>query len=327
MSGAKAFDSAAIRELTLLGSRNVFGLALQDAAADHPALRTVVADVKTSARLGGFAETAPDRLVNVGIAEQNMIGVAAGLANEGYNVFASSFAPFASLRCFEMLRTLVGYMHLNVKTVGLLSGMTGASFGSTHFGLEDMAVTRTIPNMTVVSPADCLEVYKTIEAAADFEGPMYIRLTGDRGTMGVHKEDYHFEIGRAEILQEGTDVAMIGTGSILGEVMRATRGLAKYGINPTVVNMHTVKPLDIAVLDAVFGNHRLVVTVEEHFKTGGLGSAIAEYKASYANGPAMLVLGVSDEFPHAGSLAFTLNHYGLSAPRIVETVVEKMKSL
>ena len=321
------FDSEAIRNLSLMGSRNVFGIALRDVAECHPDIRAVVADVKTSARLGDFAELSPDRLVNVGIAEQNMIGIAAGMANEGYNVFATTFAPFATLRCFEMLRTLVGYMHLNVKTVGLLSGMTGASFGSTHFGLEDIAVMRTIPNMTVVSPADCLEVYKTIEAAADFKGPMYIRLTGDRGTPGVYKEDYEFTLGRANILQNGSRVAIIGTGSILGEAVRASRGLKKYGIEPTVINMHTVKPLDVKTLELVFSSHELVVTVEEHFITGGLGGAIAEFKSGLGKAPPILSLGIPDEFPHAGSLAFVLNRFGLSAPRIVEVIVEKLKCI
>lgn len=321
------FDAATIRELSLLGSRNVFGLALRDMAPDHPRVKAVVADVLTSARLGDFAALGPDRLVNVGIAEQNMIGVAAGLANEGFNVFTSSFAPFASLRCFEMLRTLVGYMDLDVKTVGLLSGMTGASFGSTHFGLEDIAVTRTIPNMTVVSPADCLEVYKLVQAAVDFPGPMYIRLTGDRGTPAVYKEDYEFRIGRANVLQAGADIAIIGTGSILGEVIRATRGLKKYDLNPTVVNMHTLKPLDTERIDSLATSHRLLVTVEEHFNTGGLGSAVAEYLCDSGLSTPLLRLGVPDQFPHASSLPFMLNRYGLSAPRLVETIWEKWQKV
>lgn len=319
-------DAGTIRELTLLGSRNVFGRALRDIAPDFPNIRAVVADVKTSARLSDFSELGPDRLVNVGIAEQNMIGVAAGIALEGYRVFASTFAPFASLRCFEMLRTLVGYMNLDVKTVGLLSGMTGATFGSTHFGLEDIAVMRTIPGMTVVSPADCLEVYKTVQAAAEFAGPMYIRLTGDRGTMGVYKGDYDFKIGKANILQEGKGVAIIGTGSILGEVIRAARGLKRYEIEPTIVNMHTIKPLDTEILDKVFASHDLIVTVEEHFRTGGLGSAVAEYKTCLKNAPRQLTLGVSDEFPHAGTLNFTLNQCGLSAPKIVEAIVSCLRT-
>lgn len=315
-------NDAVIRELTALGSRQVFGKAMAEVAPAYPKIRAVVADVMSSSKLNDFAALGPERLINVGIAEQNMIGVASGLANEGFKVFATTFAPFASLRCFEMLRSMDGYMNLDVKTVGLLSGLTGASFGSTHFGIDDLSVTRTIPNMTVVSPADCLEVYKVVEAAAEHTGPMYIRLTGDRGTVGVYKEDYAFEFGKANILHEGKDVAIIGTGSILGEVVRAARGLKKYSLDPTIVNMHTVKPLDTTVLDQVFANHQLVVTVEEHFVIGGLGSAIAEYKSTLRNAPPQLTLGIRDEFPHAGSLNFIRNEYGLTAPRIVDSIVK-----
>jgi transketolase len=154
---------------------------------------------------------------------------------------------------------------------------------------------------------------------------MYIRLTGDRGTMGVYKENYAFEIGKANVLQEGRDIAIIGTGSILGEVVRAARGLKRFSIEPTIVNMHTIKPLDTKILDELFSSHKLIVTVEEHFKVGGLGSAVAEYKSSLRNAPSQLMLGVLDEFPHAGSLNFILNYYGLTAPRMVEAITEKWK--
>jgi len=317
-------DEAFIKSLSLLGSRSVFGLALKDAAPGCPSLRAVVADVKTSAKLVDFANENPGKLVNVGIAEQNMISVAAGLANEGLTVFATTFAPFASLRCFEMLRTLTGYMHLNVKTVGLLSGLTGASFGSTHYGIDDIAVTRTIPGMTVLSPADGLEVYKAVQAAITYEGPVYIRLTGDRGMPIVYKEDFDYQIGRANYIQKGERVAIIGAGSILGEAVRAARGLKRFNIAPTIVDMHTIKPLDVTVLDEVFDSHELVVTIEEHQVIGGLGSAVAEYKSSKIQSPRQLRLGITDEFPQAGSAASIQNRYNLSAPRIVEQIISTL---
>lgn len=313
-------DSSFIQTLSSLGSRSVFGLALKEIEPQYGNLKVVVADVKTSAKLMEFAENTPSKLINVGIAEQNMIGVAAGLANEGYTVFTATFAPFASMRCFEMLRTQIGYMNLNVKIAGLLSGVTGGFFGNTHYGLEDIAILRTIPNMTILSPADCLETYKTVIAAAEMNGPVYIRLTGDRGTPALYKEDFEYKIGKANVLAEGDDVAIIGTGTILNEAMRAVRGLKKYNISSTVIDMHTIKPLDTEILDRAFSHHKLIVTLEEHTVIGGLGSAIAEYKANKKNSPPQLILGIQDAFPKAASTAFILNRYGLSAPRIVERI-------
>lgn len=320
-------DNSFIQNLSLLGSRGTFGLALKDIEPRREDLRVVVADVKTSAKLVDFEKQAPSKLINVGIAEQNMIGIAAGLAHEGYTVFTSTFAPFASMRCFEMLRTQLGYMNLNVKIAGLLSGVTGGLFGNTHYGLEDIAILRTIPNMTVLSPADCLETYKAVLAASEIKGPVYIRLTGDRGTPALYKEDFEYEIGKANILAQGNDVAIIGTGTILSEAMRALRGLKKYDISATVVDMHTIKPLDTTTLDQLFATHKLIVTLEEHTVVGGLGSAVAEYKATKINVPPQMILGIQDSFPKAASTAFILNQNGLSAPRIAERIVQKYQEL
>lgn len=314
-------DESFVKSLSLLGSRGVFGLAMKDFASAFPDLRVVVADVKTSAKLESFAQENPGKLVNVGIAEQNMVSVAAGMASEGYNVFATTFAPFASLRCYEMQRTLVGYMKLNVKTVGLLSGLTGSAFGSTHFGIDDLAVMRMIPNMTVISPADGLAVYKCMEALMSYQGPAYVRLTGDRGMSVIYKEDFDYQIGKANYIKRGEGVAIVGCGSILGEAIRAARGLKRYGIDPTIVDMHTVKPLDETVLDEVFANHRLVVTLEEHQRFSGLGGAVAEYKAAKRAAPPQLILAIDDQFPHGGSVASIQNSCNLSAPRVVERIV------
>lgn len=320
-------DTSFIQNLSRLGSRNVFGTALKEIEPSRQNLKAVVADVMTSAKLTEFYEQAPQKLINVGIAEQNMIGIAAGLACEGYNVFAATFAPFASMRCFEMIRSQLGYMNLNVKVVGLLSGLTGAYFGNTHYGLEDLALLRTVPGMTVLSPADGLETYKAVIAAADINGPCYIRLTGDRGMPVIYKEDFDYKIGKANLLAEGTDIAIIGTGSILNEAVRASRGLKKNGFSVTIVDMHTIKPLDTLLLDDILSNHRMIVTIEEHTVVGGLGSAVAEYKASKKNAPPLLMLGLPDVFPKAGSPNFILNKYGLTAPQIAEKITEAYKNL
>lgn len=316
-------DNANAMALSRLSSRGAFGEILNELEPQIDNLMAVVADVMTSARLSDFQKQAPEKLVNVGIAEQNMIGISAGLAAEGYNVFAASFAPFASMRCFEALRTQLGYMNLNVKVVGLLSGFSGGTFGNTHYGLEDLAITRTIPNMTVLSPADCVETVKAVEAAAKHVGPVYIRLTGVNGTPCIYKEDYEYVIGKGIILNEGTDIAIIATGTMVHEALRTSRALTKENISATVVDMHTIKPLDTELLDKLFASHKLIVTVEEHNVIGGLGSAVAEHKAKFKNAPQQLIIGVNDVFEKAGDYNFMLNKCGLTAPKILEKIVQE----
>lgn len=316
------FDLRSAMELSRLSSRGVFGAALKDLEPLMPDLRIVVADVESSARVGEIRQNAPGKVINVGIAEQNMVGVAAGLASCGKTVFVSSFAPFASMRCFEMLRTQVGYMNLNVKVAALMSGMGNGTIGNTHYGLEDIALMRTIPNMTVVCPCDPFETWKATQAAARMTGPVYLRLTGVNGFAPVYKTDFDFEIGRANIVLEGRDVALVATGTMVSECVRAARGLQRGGITPTVVDMHTVKPLDTALLDRLFATHKLIVTVEEHFTVGGLGSAIAEYKADKPNAPRQILLGIPNEFRHAGSYAYMLDQCGLTANKIAARIAE-----
>lgn len=315
-------DNNTALALSRLSSRGAFGEILKELEPQIDNLMVVVADVMTSARLVDFQKQASEKLVNVGIAEQNMIGIAAGLAAEGYNVFATTFAPFASMRCFEALRTQLGYMNLNVKVVGLLSGFSGGTFGNTHYGLEDLSITRTIPNMTVLSPADCVETIKAVEAAAKHVGPVYIRLTGVNGSPCVYKEDYDYVIGKGIVLSENCegDIALIATGTMVNEALRVSRALKKDGISVTVVDMHTIKPLDTDLLDTLFAKHKLIFTIEEHSVIGGLGSAVAEYKATLQNTPKQIMLGIQDKFEKAGDYAYMLEKCGLSAPKIVETV-------
>lgn len=321
------FDTQTVQNFSRISSRGVFGKALSDIEAEMPDLRVLVADVACSARLEDFAKNAPDKLINVGIAEQNMIGIAAGLASTGKTVFATTFAPFASMRCFEMLRTQLGYMNLNVKVVGLMSGLAGGVVGNTHYGLEDLAITRVIPNMTVLSPADGVETYKAVCAAAQMKGPCYIRLTGTNGSMPVYKEDFDFEIGKGIVLKEGTDIALIATGSMVAEAQRAARALTKSNIAASVVDMHTIKPLDTKLLDALFANHKMVVTIEEHFAIVGLGSAVAEYKSGFKNMPPHLIIGIPDVFEKAGDYAFMLNKCQLTANQIASSIIQKYQEL
>ena len=293
---------------------------MEEIAPNYPDLMVLSADLANSAGLNGYAEKYPIQFLDTGIAEQNMIGVSAGLALEGKKVFAASFATFASMRCYEMIRSYVGYMNLDVTIVGMASGMSMATSGNTHFGLEDAAIMRAIPNMTVISPADCTETVKAILALLKHGGPSYLRLTGVEGNPIVYKEDYAFQIGKGIVLREGGDIAVIATGSMVYESLRAARILQKQGIDCTVVDMHTIKPLDTDLLDRLFSSHKLIVTVEEHSVIGGLGSAVAEYKAGIPGAPKQLILGIPDAFGKAGDYPYLLDQYSLTAPGIAQII-------
>ncbi|MBN3854493.1 transketolase [Paraburkholderia sp. Ac-20340] len=308
------------RQWSRLGSRGVFGQAVLSVADQYPDMMVMSADLGNSSGLDRFKKAFPERFLNVGIAEQNMIGVAAGLAKEGYNVFATSFAPFISMRAAEQIRMNLGYMEMNVKAVAIGSGVSMAFLGNSHYGIEDAAVMRAIPNMTVVCPADCAEIFKTVEAAAAFEGPMYIRLTGAVNNPPVYTADYDFQIGRAHTLSEGSDVTIVANGTMVYESLAAAKLLEAEGLSVGVVNMHTLKPIDTAAIDAAMARSKLLVTVEEHSVIGGLGSAVAEYKAAKRNAPPQLLIGLPDRFDKAGEYRYLLEKHGLVAAKIAERI-------
>lgn len=309
------------RQWSRLGSRGVFGQAVLSLGEHYPDLMVMSADLGNSSGLDRFKKTYPEQFLNIGIAEQNLIGVAAGLAKEGYNVFASSFAPFISMRAAEQIRMNLGYMEMNVKAVAIGSGVSMAFLGNSHYGIEDMAVMRAIPNMTVVGPADCAEIVKTVQAAAEFNGPMYIRLTGAVNNPPVYTEDYEFHIGRAITLRQGGDVSIIANGSMVYESLKAAELLAEQGIAAGVVNMHTVKPLDTEAIDQAMHGTKLLVTVEEHSVIGGLGSAVAEYKTTRRSSPPQLLIGLPDRFDKAGEYRYLLEKHGLVAEKIAAQIV------
>ena len=315
------------RQWSRLGSRGVFGQAILAVAEHHPEMMVISADLGNSSGLDRFKKTYPDQFLNVGIAEQNMIGVASGLAKEGFNVFATSFAPFITMRAAEQVRMNLGYMKMNVKAVAIGSGVSMAFLGNSHYGIEDAAVMRSIPNITVVCPADCAEIFKTVQAAVKFEGPMYIRLTGAVGNPPVYSEDYAFEIGKAVVLREPADVTFIATGSMVYESLEAAKLLEEKGIKAGVINMHTIKPLDASVIDLALKHSKLIVTVEEHSVIGGLGSAVAEYKAAKPHAPPQLILGLPDAFDVTGEYRYLLERHGLVASKISQSVVAKMYEL
>jgi len=313
------------RQWSRLGSRATFGQAILMLAEKKNNLIVLSADLGNSSGLDRFKASYPDKFLNIGIAEQNMIGVAGGLAKDGYVVFATSFAPFISMRASEQIRMNLGYMNLNVKAVSIGSGISMAFLGNSHFGLEDASIMRSIPNITVVSPADCAEIVKTVFAAADFEGPMYIRLTGAINNPVVYKDDYDFKIGKAVTIKEGHDITIFANGTMVYESLEASRILESYDISASVINMHTIKPLDTEAIDKAIKTSSLIVSVEEHNVIGGLGGAIAEYKTQFNNAPPQLILGLPDIFLKTGEYRYLLEKYELVADKIAQKILNKIK--
>jgi transketolase len=305
------------RMLSMLGQRgSIFGVALPEIAGERDDLMVLTADLALLSGLGKFQARYPDRLLNLGIAEQNMLGVASGLAKEGNCVFVTTYATFLTMRAYEQIRNNLGAMKFNVKLVGSSAGTAMGMSGSTHYALEDLAIMRVVPNLTVLSPADAGEALKMAHAVCELDGPVYIRLTGGPNCPVLHTREYDFQIGRAEVLREGGDLALIAAGTMAAECLKAAEKLRERGLEATVVNMHTIKPLDTGILDRVFAAHKAVVTVEEHSRLGGLGGAAAEYKSGLKSSPPMLIIGLPDAFPRADEQSFLLAQAGLTAPRL-----------
>lgn len=302
-----------------LGARATYGQAILEMARQRDDFYVMSADLCQSSGLFKFREEFPDRFINSGIAEQNLIGVAAGLAKDGTCIFASSFAPFVTMRACEQVRMNMGYMQLNIKTVGLGSGLIMAQLGNSHYGVEDGSVMRVIPGMTVVNPADGVEIMKTVEALCDYPHPAYLRLTGGPGLPIVHEGDIDFQIGKAINLREGKDIAIVACGTMVYYAKKAAELLSEKGIEASVIDMHTIKPIDKEAIDAELGK-QLLVTVEEASIVGGLGSAVAEYIAPKKLKPSQLMLGIKDTFPHAGTYQYLLESCSLTAEQIAADI-------
>lgn len=302
-----------------MGARATYGMAITEMARQRDDFYVMSADLCQSSGLFKFREEFPDRFINSGIAEQNLIGVAAGLAKDGTCIFTSSFSPFITMRACEQVRMNMGYMRLNVKTVGLGSGLIMAQLGNSHYGIEDGSVMRAIPGITVVNPADGVEIMKTVEALCDYPHPAYLRLTGGPGLPIVYEDDIDFQIGKAIQARVGKDIAIIACGTMVYYAKQAAEILAEKGIEASVIDMHTIKPLDTAAVDAELGK-KLIVTVEEATIIGGLGSAVAEHLAPKKVKPAQLMLGIKDTYPHAGTYQYLLENCRLTGPQIAEDI-------
>lgn len=306
----------------MFGCRNAFGTVLTELAKENESIFAMTADFTKSTGLQKFSELFPDRYLSAGIAEQHMIGLASGLATEGYQVFACSFASFIATRCYEQVKLNLGYMQQNVKIVGIAAGLGVSHQGNTHYGLDDVSLMTTIPNMTVIVPADVAEVAKATEALSKMQGSAYLRVIGEGVVPMVYQDDYDFEIGKGIVLREGTDVLIVANGTMVAKSMAAAEQLAEQGISAEVINMHTVKPMDTELLAQAVKGKRLVVTIEEGFVHGGLGSAVGEWMMAQGQMPKLIRMGVEDKFPHAGSYEYLLEQCGLTTEQIVEKIIK-----
>lgn len=295
-----------------------FGEALLEVGMENPNVVAISADSSSGSGLGPFKERFPERHLEFGIMEQGVIGYAAGLATTGKVPFVAAIAPFVTARPFEMFRNDLGYMRQNVKVVGRCAGLTYSTLGATHQSLDDVAIIRTIPGVVILNPGDPVEIKKATHAMAAHIGPVYMKI-GSPDMPILHGEDYHFEIGKGVEMKPGSDVTLIGTGTVLQRAFEAAGILAKKGIHARLIDIHTIKPLDREIVLKAARETGRIVTVEEHYLCGGLGGAVAELLAREHPTPVKMI-GVDDQYASNGPYEELLGLYGLLAPQIAETV-------
>lgn len=295
-----------------------FGEALLEVGMKNPNVVAISADSSSGSGLGPFKERFPERHLEFGIMEQGVIGYAAGLATTGKVPFVAAIAPFVTARPFEMFRNDLGYMRQNVKVVGRCAGLTYSTLGATHQSLDDVAIIRTIPGVVILNPGDPVEIKKATHAMAAHIGPVYMKI-GSPDMPILHGEDYHFEIGKGVEMKPGSDVTLIGTGTVLQRAFEAAGILAKKGIHARLIDIHTIKPLDREIVLKAARETGRIVTVEEHYLCGGLGGAVAELLAREHPTPVKMI-GVDDQYASNGPYEELLGLYGLLAPQIAETV-------
>ena len=296
-------------------TRDAYGKALVELGEKNPNVLVLDADLAAATKTGAFKKAFPERFFDTGIAESNMMGVAAGLATTGYTVFASSFAMFAAGRAFEQVRNSIAYPNLNVKIGATHAGISVGEDGASHQCCEDIALMRSIPNMVIINPADDVEAMAAVHAAVDHEGPVYMRF-GRLAVPRVNSEDYKFELGKGVLLKDGKDVTIVATGLMVNEALIAAETLKAEGIDARVINIHTIKPIDKDILIAAAKETGAIVTAEEHSVIGGLGSAVSEALAEEFPVP-VVKLGVNDTFGKSGPALELLKIFGLDAENIV----------
>lgn len=311
-------------EVKKIATRDSYGNALAELGREHENLVVLDADLAAATKTGVFKKEFPERHIDCGIAECNMMGIAAGIASTGKVPFASSFAMFAAGRAFEQVRNSIGYPHLNVKIGATHAGISVGEDGATHQCNEDIALMRTIPGMTIINPADDIEAKAAVRAAYEMDGPVYLRF----GRLAVpvinDRPDYKFEVGKGVLLREGTDVTIVATGLCVGASLEAAEQLAAEGISAEVINIHTIKPLDTEIIINSAKKTGKVVTAEEHSVIGGLGSAVCDCLCENAPTP-VCKIGVNDVFGESGPAVKLLEKYGLDAQGIYGKVKNFVK--
>lgn len=309
--------------LKKMATREAYGEVLAELGKKHPEIVALDADLSKSTKTDVFAKAFPERFFDMGIAEQNMMGVAAGMAASGLVPFASTFAMFAAGRAFEIIRNSICYPNLKVRICATHAGITVGEDGASHQAIEDIALMRVLPNMTVLQPSDGVSAKALIEASLGLDGPVYVRL-GRAAVPMLYGEDEAFEIGKAKTLREGIDVTLIATGIMVNEAMTAAETLAAQGISARVLDVHTLKPMDQAAILKAASETQLIVTAEEHSVIGGLGSAVTEIVSEGC--PVKVVrVGIQDTFGESGTPDALMHKYGLKASNLVETVLKNLK--
>jgi len=319
-------DFAQKRMWSMLGMRGVFAMRMSELASKYPELVVLTADLGQLSGLDRFKAEFPQQFINAGIAEQNMVGMAAGLAHEGMKPFVTTYATFLSMRSAEQIRHLCTYAKNPVRLIASGAGFAMGMSGNSHYTYEDLAIMRAIPELTVLSPADGAETFKMIDALLEYDKPVYVRLTGNLNIPMIYKEDYTFEIGKAVPLDEnvGKDVTVFATGTMVAEAQKAAKELRENGLDIHVVNIHTIKPLDDDAVKKACRNSHLLVSVEEHSTVGGLGGAISEVMSKLGNTPKLLQIGMPKNFVHPGEYKYLLEQYGLNANSIAQSIEKEI---
>lgn len=304
----------------------LFSMFLPDIIEQYPNLRVLTADMSYIAKLERFKALYPEQFINVGIAEQNLLGVCAGLSSEGFKCVALAQATFISMRCFEQVRQYMSYMGYPIILIGLAGGFQLQFMGNTHYALEDLALMRSVPGIVVMSPADSGEAVKCFQAALAMDKPVYIRFTGDTTKM-VYEDDYDFDYKKAITLKDGNDITIFATGSMVQPALTAAGAVEKeLKTKVKVVDIHTLSPIDeMALNDSL--KSKLVVTVEEHHIEGGLGTAVAEYLSSKSKTPQLLKLGIGMRYSEVGDYDYLLKQHRLKPEMIAEDIITKYNSL
>ncbi len=319
------FNSTDAKQWLRMGPRAMFGQFMIDIAKKNKKLIVLSADLGRSSGLARFKKEFPEQYISVGISEQNLVGIAAGLADEGFKVFVTSFAPFLSMRASEQIRMNLGYMKHNVNLVALGSGLSMGFLGNSHFGLEDIAIMRTIPNLNITCPSDCSELGKVLyDYSSHNRGPSYIRLTGIPGSKNVYDKNYTYQFGKNIRIHKGRDILVLCHGAILGQVKISIKNLKKMNINAELINVVSLKPIDEKII-SLFKKFKKIITIEEHTSVGGLGSIMAEKILKNKIKTRLFSISLPDKFGPTGTYDYLLKYHGLDSENITNKIIKFAK--